>query len=85
METAVAIWNFLWENQAILVLPVALILWIVVRGYDLGKWISKKSRKKEADAGSEPIAAGSEGGGNQPVPPSGDRQLSDKPDPGQTA
>ena len=83
METAVAIWNFLWENQAILVLPLALILWIVVRGYDVGKWVSKKARKKAVDPESNP--AESEAGENQPVPPSDDRQLSDKPDPGQTA
>lgn len=46
IDTLVSIWNFLWEYQAILVFPIALVLWIVVRGYDLGKWVRKKAKGK---------------------------------------
>ena len=46
MDTLVGIWNFLWEYQVVLVFPLILVVWIAVRGYDLGKWLRNKWRKK---------------------------------------
>lgn len=49
IDTLVSIWNLLWEYQAILILPLVLVVWIAVRGYDLGKWIGRKTRKKDKE------------------------------------
>lgn len=38
--------------------PVVLVIWIVVRGYDLGKWVRKKARKSQSESQGQSLSAG---------------------------
>jgi hypothetical protein len=53
MDTAVSIWNLLWEYQIHIVVVIVFLIWIVVRGSDLGKWIWRKLRANGKNAGAE--------------------------------
>jgi hypothetical protein len=56
MDTAVNIWNLLWEFQVPIVVLLVLIVWLLVRGSDLGKWIIRKLRGKSKDSELPPTA-----------------------------
>lgn len=45
MDILLGFWSFLMENQIFLAFPIILVVWLVVRGYDLGKWIRRKVKK----------------------------------------
>jgi hypothetical protein len=46
MNTAIEIWNLLWDIQIPLVVSIVLVIWLIVRGGDLLRWIWRKLRSK---------------------------------------
>jgi hypothetical protein len=50
MGTAIDIWNLLWDIQIPLVVCIVLVIWLIVRGGDLMRWIWRKLRPKAKDA-----------------------------------
>jgi hypothetical protein len=44
METAIEIWNLLWEYQIHIVVAVVLVIWLLVRGSDVVRWLMRKWR-----------------------------------------
>jgi hypothetical protein len=50
METAIEIWNLLWEYQIHIVVAVVLVIWLLLRGSDVVRWLMRKLR-----GGSKPI------------------------------
>jgi|GEM_PF-5942948 len=50
MDAILGFWAFLMENQVFLAFPIILVIWLIVRGYDLGKWIRKKARNAPSDS-----------------------------------
>jgi hypothetical protein len=48
MDTAIGIWNLLWDYQIHIVVAVVLVIWLVVRGSDVIRWVWRKVRGKKA-------------------------------------
>ena len=42
MDTAVNIWNLLWEYQIHIAVFFVFLIWLVVRGWDLFRWVFRK-------------------------------------------
>lgn len=42
MDTAVNIWNLLWDYQIEIAVFFVFLIWMVVRGWDLFRWIFRK-------------------------------------------
>jgi hypothetical protein len=49
MDMAVSIWNLLWEYQIHIVVMLVLVVWLVVRGGDLIRWVWRKVRSRGSD------------------------------------
>ncbi len=46
METVVNIWNLLWDEQILIAVVIVLVIWLLVRGSDVLRWIGRKLRGK---------------------------------------
>jgi hypothetical protein len=44
MDTAVNVWNLLWDYQIHIVVLVVFLIWVVVRGSDVIRWVARKLR-----------------------------------------
>jgi hypothetical protein len=51
MDTAVNIWNLLWDYQIHIAVTIVFLIWFLVRGSDTIRWIWRKLRGKARDAG----------------------------------
>ena len=64
MEIAVDIWNALWDNQIEIAVFFVFLIWMVVRGGDVLRWIWRKLRangknpvgERESSAEDKPIS-----------------------------
>lgn len=53
MDTAINVWNLLWEYQIPIAVFFVFIIWFFVRGGDLIRWIVRKVRANGKKAGDE--------------------------------
>jgi hypothetical protein len=49
MDTAVNIWNLLWDYQIHIAVTIVFLIWFLVRGSDIIRWILRKLRGKISD------------------------------------
>jgi hypothetical protein len=42
MDTAIEIWNLLWDIQIPIVVAIVFVIWLIVRGSDLLRWVWRK-------------------------------------------
>lgn len=45
METTVSIWNLLWDYQVHIAVILVLVVWLVVRGSDVMRWVIRLFRR----------------------------------------
>ena len=63
MNTAVDIWNALWDNQIEIAVFFVFLIWMVVRGGDVLRWIWRKLRTN----GKNPVAEREVSADDKPV------------------
>ena len=54
MDIAIEIWNLLWDYQIEVAFVIVLLIWIVVRGGDLLRWLGRKLTGKADSATKSP-------------------------------
>jgi len=45
MDTAVNIWNLLWDWQIPIAVALVFVIWLVVRGSDVSRWLIRQFRR----------------------------------------
>lgn len=51
MDTAINVWNLLWDYQIHIVVAVVFVVWFIVRGSDVIRWVGRKLRPHRKPTG----------------------------------
>ena len=54
MDIAIEVWNLLWDYQIEVAFVIVLLIWIVVRGSDVMRWLGRKVHRKDNAATKSP-------------------------------
>ena len=53
MDTAIEIWNLLWDYQIHIAVAIVFVIWLIVRGADTVNWVYRKLSGKRAPSAGE--------------------------------